>query len=200
VQFTPAPGANKLIVPINGTWVYHFGTIPYRCDPATTAPDERLRLGATPLSGFWQSSGILRSQATDRIGFDPGGQNFANIHTTFANQPLSVMSNNAFTWGAILTSSRGAGGAGYAPGDTGTVDGAGSADATYVVDTVATGAVATYHLSGVGTAYAPANGVTTTKGGAQPGVGAGFTVNVLTVQHGDGTLSVTVDYTVRDVS
>ena len=84
--------------------------------------------------------------------------------------------------GAIATTSLGFGGIGYAVNDTGIVlDGSGTR-ATYTVNTVdGAGAVLTYTMSAAGTGYLPANGMDTATGGAQPGVGTGFTINVLTV-------------------
>ena len=84
------------------------------------------------------------------------------------------------SYGVILTTSLGVGGAGYAPGDTGTVN-TGNGQATYVVNTVAAGAVVTYTITFGGQKYAVAAGVATTDGGTQPGVGAGFTINILTI-------------------
>jgi len=63
-----------------------------------------------------------------------------------------------------LNVTSGSAGSGYAPGDTGLLDGAGNGNAEYVVDTVdGGGGVLTFHLDNNGTAYsAPTSGVTTT--------------------------------------
>lgn len=82
--------------------------------------------------------------------------------------------------GSILTSILNSGGSGYAVGDTGTIV-FGSSDATYIIDTVSSGAVATYTITFPGTYYQPDLAATAT-GGAQPGRGSGFIINILTVK------------------
>ncbi len=85
------------------------------------------------------------------------------------------------TGGAISTSSLGDGGQGYAVNDTGVILGASGVRGTYTVNTVdANGAVLTYTISGAGSGYLNGNGYQTLQGGGQPGVGVGFTVNILT--------------------
>ena len=69
-------------------------------------------------------------------------------------------------------------GGGYAMGDTGTVAG-GSVLAQYVITTVdANGNVLTYSITSPGTGYTLFTGQTTSTGGAQPGIGDGFTINI----------------------
>lgn len=99
-----------------------------------------------------------------------------------ATQVLSGGVETGGTKGPIATSILHAagGGSGYVIGDTGTVNG-GRDLATYVVDTVNTGAVVTYHLVSLGTGYSVATNVATTVGGAQPGVGTGFAIDISTV-------------------
>jgi hypothetical protein len=82
--------------------------------------------------------------------------------------------------GAIVTAVLGDGGAGYEVGDTGTID-AGDGLAAYEVLTVVGGVVETFQLTNRGSNYAAADGVATINGGAQPGIGAGLTQNVLSV-------------------
>lgn len=97
--------------------------------------------------------------------------------------------------GAIIAITKEVGGAGYAPGDTFTVDGGGVL-ATGVVDTVdGGGAVLTFHLTTPGSGYTTANGVGTT---ATAGIGVGFTVNItaasarFTITSVQGNAGVTV--------
>ena len=68
------------------------------------------------------------------------------------------------------------GGAGYAVGDTGTIDG-GDNNAAYVVVTVAAGVVTEISLTDLGTGYTT-GATTTTPGGTQPGSGSGLAVTV----------------------
>lgn len=79
---------------------------------------------------------------------------------------------------AIATSTLGSGGTGYAVGDTGTIVQSGGSGATYIVNTVSSGVVATYTITSGGTGYSVQNGVATANGGAQPGAGSGFTINI----------------------
>ena len=84
--------------------------------------------------------------------------------------------------GAIATTSLGDGGSGYAVNDTGVILDSGGIRATYTVNTVdANGAVLTFTVASAGTGYIPGYGYSTQTGGGQPGVGTGFTLNVLTV-------------------
>lgn len=79
---------------------------------------------------------------------------------------------------ALSASALNDGGNGYAVGDTGRVTG-GKIPATYIVTSVSgTGAVTGYTITYNGTGYAVSNGIATETGGAQPGVGFGFTINI----------------------
>jgi hypothetical protein len=75
-------------------------------------------------------------------------------------------------------------GTGYAVGDTGTVTFAGTAAATYIVNTVSSGAVATYSITSVGQGYIIAGAYVTATGGAQAGVGTGFEIDVSAIGGG----------------
>ncbi len=92
------------------------------------------------------------------------------------------------TNGAISANALSAGGQGYAASDTGVILGANGTQATYTVNTVgAGGAVATYTLNTSGTGYIAAAGVPTATGGAQPGVGTGFRIDINSVTAGGET-------------
>ena len=85
------------------------------------------------------------------------------------------------SYGVIETSSITAAGLGYAPGDTGTVT-TGDGNATYVINTIGGGgAVATYTITFGGQKYTVSVGNATATGGTQPGAGAGFTLDILTI-------------------
>jgi len=115
------------------------------------------------------------------------------------------------TGGPITSSSIATKGSGYAAGDTGALSQSGSDnDALYVVDSVdGGGGILTYHLVSGGSLYRQTNGLFFmvahgVNGGSQPGTGTGFSLNVLSVgpsnpKSGDGTMKVSVDYTVEDV-
>ncbi len=78
---------------------------------------------------------------------------------------------------SISSASLDAGGAGYAPGDTGTILGT-SNPGTYQITTVSGGAVTGFFINTGGGGYTVAAGFATATGGLQPGAGTGFTVNV----------------------
>src|SRR5579864_3841934 len=110
------------------------------------------------------------------------GSAVATYHITSAGTGYSAVS------GASTTNNTGTGsgltiniltvGGGYAVGDTGTVNG-GSILATYKVLTVdANGNALTYSITDEGAGYVVFTGVGTATGGTQPGIGAGFTINV----------------------
>lgn len=119
------------------------------------------------------------------------------------NQPLIVanVANDPHIAGAIVTSAVAAGGAGYAPGDTGTITDI-SSDAAYVVDTVGGGgSVLTYHLTNPGTlpGYSTEDNPlpTTPTSGAGDG---NFTVNITAITTPiDGDLYITVLYQILDL-
>lgn len=86
--------------------------------------------------------------------------------------------------GSISASELADGGSDYAVGDTGTING-GDGLAAYEILTVdGLGAVLTYNLTSPGAGYATGVNIETTVDGAQPGVGVGFKVNILTVSPG----------------
>lgn len=72
-------------------------------------------------------------------------------------------------------------GGGYAVNDTGVVQG-GTTPATYIVTSVdGSGNVLTYTITSGGAGYVVQNNVLTATGGLQPGIGAGFTIDINTV-------------------
>lgn len=72
-------------------------------------------------------------------------------------------------------------GGAYAVNDTGTINGV-TPSATYIVTTIdASGNVTAFTLTDGGMQYTPSTNVMTATGGAQPGIGFGFTVDILTV-------------------
>lgn len=83
--------------------------------------------------------------------------------------------------GAIIDSVLSAVGANYVVGDTGTIN-TGDGLATYEVLTVdIDGGVTTYELNLRGSGYAVSQGVTTAVGGAQPGIGTGFAIDIMAI-------------------
>ena len=78
----------------------------------------------------------------------------------------------------VLSYTLGAAGTGYAVNDTGTIT-TGGGNATYKITAVSGGAVTTFTITAPGTGYSTGNGQATATGGAQPGSGSGFTVNIV---------------------
>lgn len=131
----------------------------------------------TVAAGNMDATGIV-----DTVG---GGGTVTAYHIT------SVGTNYAVNVGTPTTATTGAGtgltiditvlGGGYAVGDTGTIKG-GTTAATYLVVTIdATGNVLTYTIPSGGAGYVVQNNVMTATGGAQPGIGAGFTIDISAV-------------------
>jgi hypothetical protein len=147
---------------------------------------------ATPTSGGgWAGSAtVIGAVASQPITGAPGGAllpsqiipitptllfvvSAGNAYVAAYGSPITETDGTAV--GSVATAVAGQGGAAYAVGDTGTVDG-GEIPATYVVNSVdANGQVLTYTITFAGTGYSVATaGNTTTSGGAQPGNGTGF--------------------------
>jgi len=196
-NLVPAPGAGKIIVPFGFYYSYDFGTVPFLVQHGN--PD-----GIAPAYGQNGDSvaalaTLVVTSLTDAVGYASGSLlQFSGPIADDVNQPLVLFGSN-YNAGPIVTATLGAGGLGYAANDTGTITN-GANDATYKVLTVgAGGAVLTFQITGAGTACTVANGNATVDGGAQPGVGVGFTVNITAVQTGDGTLKVVTYYQIIPV-
>jgi hypothetical protein len=197
ITVVPAPGAGKIIDVVSVALVYNFGTrkfLPvetngmmhqYASDPGNSLCSLYFGLVTAAASGFQTNSAFVSTT----VPIEPGAD----------NQAVQITSDTAYNAGPIVTATLGAGGAGYVANDTGTITN-GANDATYKVLTVgAGGAVLTFQITGAGTRCTVANGNATVDGGAQPGVGAGFTVNITAVNTGDGTLKVVTYYQIIPV-
>lgn len=98
------------------------------------------------------------------------------------------------TAGPIVTTTIAAAGLDYVVNDTGTIDGPiYGAAGTYIVTGVgALGVVTGLTVTGAGTGFTLAGSpYATSTGGAQPGIGAGLTVNVTAISPDDGAMYVT---------
>lgn len=192
-----APGAGKILYPMFAAFVYLVGTTPFEPASLDTAD---LAFGGTLIpSGITLGTPFFSAPVNGfafNVSFSPATP---PPQSEYVNQPLVFHLPGDLTQGSIATATLGAGGAGYAPNDTGTITTT-SGDATYKVLTVGGGgAVLTFQITGAGTSYATGNGQATAVGGAQPGVGAGLTVNITAVNAGDGTLKVVTFYQIIPV-
>ena len=124
-------------------------------------------------AGFPELTRVVR-EITDPLS---GQATSAEIAKFNAECEYLVMTSNTYSNGAIVTSSKGAGGTGYLVNNTFTVS-TGSTLATGRVDSVSSGAVATYTILTAGAGYSTGSGVATV---ATSGSGSGFTVNILSV-------------------
>jgi hypothetical protein len=196
-ELVPAPGAGAIVALQSIVLVYHFGT--HAFEPNVVASLKVVYAGgATDLtSDVIAGSFITGSQSS--FAFAPG-RNGSGVTILPGSDNTAIQLTGAdFHGGPIVTSTLGAGGLGYAVNDTGTLQD-GNFDASYKVLTVgAGGAVLTYSITAPGSGYVVANGVATAPGGAQPGAGAGLTVNITAVQNGDGTLKVVTYYQIVPV-
>jgi hypothetical protein len=197
VNLIPAPGAGKIIVVFGAMMVYSFGAHAY----VTSGADELDLFFNNPQQDeVTQPFMSLLTGPNSRYLYLGGNAGGPGLPADDVNTAVAVGNfATGFAFGPIVTATLGAGGLGYAANDTGTITN-GANDATYKVLTVgAGGAVLTFQITGAGTACTVANGNATVDGGAQPGVGVGFTVNITAVQTGDGTLKVVTYYQIIPV-
>lgn len=100
--------------------------------------------------------------------------------------PPSYNTGTVDPGGVIVSSTVGIPGTGYVVGDTGNITG-GDGSATYQIASVGgLGDVISFAVPGTGHIYAVNASQATVNGGSQPGIGTGFTVNILAVT-GAGT-------------
>jgi hypothetical protein len=197
VAVTPAAPAGLLVIVIGAALVFDYGTVQYQ--PLNSDMLSLQYAGSENDEALAFPGGIL-IQNQSGAGYASGDYNGAGgiLPGDDANA-VEIINANSLDSGPIVTTTLGAGGLGYAMGDTGIIN-AGPGTATYTILTVgAGGAVLTYSITAPGIGYSVANGVATSTGGAQPGVGVGFTVNITAVQTGNGTLKVVTYYQIIPV-
>jgi len=197
VDVVPAPGPGKLINVLGYAVVLLFGSVQYQCssdilfafyDNATQNQVQSNTISGV-VTGAADANGYISGAVTGNAPNAPANTNAA----------IAFQANATYNVGPISTTTLGAGGLGYAANDTGTIT-TGNGDATYTVLTVgAGGAVLTYSITAPGTLYATGAGQATATGGAQPGIGVGFTVNVTAVATGNGTLKIVTYYQIIPV-
>jgi hypothetical protein len=199
VTIIPAPGAGFVIVPIEAVLVNGTGSIAYTSTGldslSLTYTGASAQAFAAALSNFVVGN---LNHITSKAGTAFNAVSLlaaGNIN----NQSVQIAGSFNYNAGTIVTATLGAGGTGYVVNDTGTIT-QGNNDATYIVTSIgANGAVTGFTITGAGTANTVANLVATVTGGAQPGVGANFTVNITAVTLGNGTLRVILYYTIVPV-
>jgi len=194
VLLVGAPGAGKLLVFFGALMAYKFGTVAYDApgDVLEVIYGSNINPQLTPNASV---TGLIASAASAAAFASASYASIFGILPGSDNTALNLYGQD-YNVGPIATTSLGAGGLGYAVNDTGVLtDGDGTA--AYKVLTVgAGGAVLTYQITNTGHLYPVENGAATATGGAQPGVGTGLTINILTIVQGDGTLTVTTYYQV----
>lgn len=194
-----SPGPNTVIVPLAWSFVYKFNNFAYFTTTNDNLTFQYQTPGAPNLYATQVSSLVIA--AASEYAFRLPSTTLANVLLAADAQGLPLqIQGGTYNAGPILTTTLNAGGSGYAVNDTGTIT-TGSADATYIVTSIgAGGAVTGYTITSGGTHYPPATAVATATGGAQPGVGTGFKVNIVTVQIGDGSLEITIFYGIVQVT
>jgi hypothetical protein len=230
----PVPGVGRFIVPLAlSVLSYKFNTTPYAnallyvgyagSFPYDAGFGANLLSFSSPLTS---TADILGFSALPPVTSGPSGVQglpeteadnqqivvYANSTTTYTKAPIVSTILGQF-FGGIYGPR---GGTAYAVGDTGTIrQNNSSMDATYRVLTVDdSGAVLTYEITNPGTYYGTTTLVDsleddpTTADGPQPGVGTGFTVDVVSVSgpagsppvsQGDGTAKITLAYFIANV-
>lgn len=132
------------------------------------------------------------------IATAPSNRPNTQVSSGMVNKAIIVGSRNENPTkiGALTAVTIADGGAGYAPGDTGTVDqDFYGGNAAYIVTTVgALGVVTGLTITAGGTGYAAGDASGTTPGGSQPGIGTGLDLTLTAVVAPTGTLYVTALY------
>lgn len=198
-QIVAAPGVGKALIPVVWTFANH-----YVSGAQVIADGGGSDMGGyygTPVAAHAASASLdinFMGSATTPTSPIASPMPSPTSRTASENAALVAACRTANPVGicGIATASVNAGGTGYAANDTGTVDvdvyGGG---ATYHVTAVNTGAVTAFTITAPGDGYSPLdNPMATTPGGAQPGSGSGFTMDVLTSVTPTSTLDVTVIY------
>ena len=184
-------------MPFGVAYVYKFGTLAYFNTPLGTDTIECFY--SPSLDSLVVSSGGLLTAAGSMFAYTGAFPGPYAISPGDDNSAVVLSALNDYNAGPIATATLGAGGLGYLAGDTGTIT-TGNGNATYQVLTVGAGGdVLTFSITAPGTRYTVGAGQATATGGAQPGVGVGFTVNITAVQTGDGTLKVVTYYQIIPV-
>lgn len=191
VTLVPAPGAGKLINPLQATALFKANTLRFG------------KAGATIATGYGSCATIAPYdlaafviQAVSTVEVDQTAGAYSKPSAALDNQPLVAcgLVSDFVSGGAVATSNlhAGGGGTGYAPGDTG---GFNDCTALYTIDTVGGGGdVLTYHLTNTGyECPIISNEGTFTNDGTGDG---NFTVDIATVNPGNGSGTITILYTI----
>ncbi len=195
-----APGSGKLITPDGMmTQNYIAGSAPF-----SNSATIYMQVGAGNTFDY-TSSYQIGFNGTMNQYFQANSSNWDTLPQSSSvgpNQPLSVYLLSVINLGPITTSSLNANPTvGYVNGDTGTIT-TGNGDATYIITNAVAGVVQAggYTITSPGTAYAVGNGQATATGGAQPGIGTGLLIDVNSITQGNGSVVLTIPFTVVPVS
>lgn len=193
VAGVPAQGVGKTINVIAATMQYKTGTAAF----VSTATVVILAYADNPSGDVMNGTfGPAFGNVSDGIAWASPTAITSSLED---NQPLIVSQvSDMGTWGPITASILSGGGTAYVNGDTGTLT-AGSADATYIVTNAVGGVIQPggYTITFAGTSYETATSFTAT-GGAQPGIGTGFSVDVTVSTPETGHGQVDILYTIID--
>ncbi len=196
ITVVAAQGANTIIVPSwDSSYEFKAGSRGFGCSPS----------GSGGLN--WSVGGVTAKRDTNYAAVIQGNvsafqmtltalSTIAGDISAMINQPLVVSTNGTCTFGEIATSAVNAGGTAYANGDTGTISGTcykSGTPATYTVLTSTAGAVNTISVSSTAGYYAVTTGCATS---ATTGIGTLLTVNVNTINQGNGSAYVKTNYQV----
>lgn len=195
-----APGAGKILVPMFLAFTYNMGTHPYQLSSIGT-PDQIILTYGTDANLLMQQPPLLNVLTATHSQFALAAPSYPNGIGILTGQDNKALVIHAIDYnaGPLLTASIAAPGTGYVVNDTGIIND-GTASPTYKITSVGAGGAVTGFTITSGGANCIVQGPTaTTDGGAQPGVGVGFTVNELTVQLGNGTAKATLYYQILAV-
>jgi hypothetical protein len=187
--------AGKVVVLVSSTFSYSGDTNSYNGGAGQIGYTTGITF--SPSGGTFPSSGNLLTSGTPVTLFMPNPASFYDGSGQSIGQTLYFSAGSVYHVGPINTAgcsvTSGSAGTGYAPGDTGQIDGEGDGGAAYTVLTVGGGgAVLTFSVTAGGTGYVPQTGVTTTV--ASGGGDGTFEVDVNSVVQPNGTLKATLAY------
>jgi hypothetical protein len=196
----PAPGANKLINPVDGILHYRAGVTPYTVTGFGVAygvyGNTSGRFQWENFSGFPAMLAEAADQLASMTALGPSDD------STNYGAPANFIDKALYfiAAGALVTTVVNQGGTGYAENDIVGING-GDGNAVAIIDTVdVDGAVLTYHIDTAGARYYIGTNVATST---QTGAGSGFTIDITEVKGptaGDGEVDVILNYTVVDLS
>lgn len=205
VTLVPAPGTGNMIVPVSVVFRLAAGAHRFQ-----GAGNLRLLYGGSGVGSVGTSGTLFAdvvTQTTDQVGLFSQPLIFSLAPNAVTGDYTSKAAVNAkalqisgvnFDLGSVLTATVADGGTGYAVNDLGSLS-AGDNNAVYKVLTAPGGVVGTVQITSGGANYDLLSNPVSTSVDTGAGDGA-LTLNIATIQQGDGTATVETYYIVVPLS